>query len=215
MTVFNEDTHAGEFLVSEANGHRSRESITIASGEDLKAGHVLGRTGGSGSAAASADSGNTGNGSMGSITVGGAAVNGDYRLWFVEPATDAGEFVVEDPQGNQVGQGTVASEFSGGGLTFTLADGGTDFAPGDAFTITVSGQTYEYKEYDPTNGDGSEIAAGILYDAVDATTGAEDGVAIVRDAEFDDASLTWFSGASDAQKTTGKLELEKLGVVAR
>lgn len=43
MTVFNEGRHAAEFLVSEANGHRSRETITIASGEDLEAGAVLGQ----------------------------------------------------------------------------------------------------------------------------------------------------------------------------
>lgn len=215
MTVFNEARHAGEFLVSEANGHRSREQITIASGEVLKAGHVLGRTGSSGSASESADSGNTGDGTIGSITVGGAAINGDYRLWFVEPATDAGEFVVDDPQGNQVGQGTVAVEFDAGGLTFTLADGDSDFEVGDAFTITVSGQTYEYKEYDPTNDDGSEVAAAILYDAVDAADGAEDGVGIVRDAEVAEDALTWFDSATDAEQTTGKLELEKRGIVAR
>lgn len=43
MTVFNEGRHAAEFLVSEANGHRSRETVTIASGEDLAAGAVLGQ----------------------------------------------------------------------------------------------------------------------------------------------------------------------------
>lgn len=43
MTVFNEGRHAAEFLVSEANGHRSRETVTIASGENLEAGAVLGQ----------------------------------------------------------------------------------------------------------------------------------------------------------------------------
>ncbi len=215
MTVLNEGRHAAEFLVSEANGHRSRETITIASGENLEAGHILGRTGSSGSAEATADTGNTGDGTMGAITVGGAAINGDHRLWFVEPATDAGEFVVEDPRGNQVGQGTVGTEFSGGGLTFTLSDGATDFSPGDGFTISVSGQTYEYKEHNPVNSDGSEVAAAVLYGAVDATAGATEGVVIVRDAEIDKAALTWFSGATDAQKTTGLLALERRGIVGR
>lgn len=41
MTL-NEDTHAGEFMVSEANGDRSREEITVVDGQTLKAGHVVG-----------------------------------------------------------------------------------------------------------------------------------------------------------------------------
>lgn len=42
MTTLTEGTHTGEFIVSEANGFRSRETITVASGNDLKACTVLG-----------------------------------------------------------------------------------------------------------------------------------------------------------------------------
>jgi len=38
-----ETGHAGGFILSEANGKRSRENVTIAEGENLKAGAVLGR----------------------------------------------------------------------------------------------------------------------------------------------------------------------------
>jgi len=41
MTVFTEAAHTAEFILSEANGHRSRESGTLASGENLAAGTVL------------------------------------------------------------------------------------------------------------------------------------------------------------------------------
>ncbi|WP_018516475.1 head decoration protein [Rhizobium leguminosarum] len=41
MTVFTEAAHTAEFILSEANGHRSRESGTLASGQNLKAGTVL------------------------------------------------------------------------------------------------------------------------------------------------------------------------------
>lgn len=44
MTTLTEGRHAGEFLVSEANGDRSRETGTLLSGQNLKAGTVLGRT---------------------------------------------------------------------------------------------------------------------------------------------------------------------------
>jgi hypothetical protein len=42
--VFNEKRHDGGFLISEANGHRSRERAVIASSADLEAGTVLGLT---------------------------------------------------------------------------------------------------------------------------------------------------------------------------
>lgn len=37
-----ETGHAGGFIMSEANGHRSRENVTLVSGQVVKAGEVLG-----------------------------------------------------------------------------------------------------------------------------------------------------------------------------
>ena len=55
MTVLIEGRHPGEFLMSEANGQRSRENITIASGAGIIApGTVLGRITASGKCLASA-----------------------------------------------------------------------------------------------------------------------------------------------------------------
>lgn len=82
--------------------------------------------------------GNTGNGAMGAITVSAGAKAGVYTLTVVEPAANAGAFVVEDPDGIIIGHGTVAVAFSAGGLAFTLADGATDFVSGDTFLITVA-----------------------------------------------------------------------------
>ncbi len=45
MIVLTEGKHAGEFIVSEANGHRSREIATVLSGENLVAGQVVQRDG--------------------------------------------------------------------------------------------------------------------------------------------------------------------------
>lgn len=42
MATLIESRHAGGFIISEANGHRSRETITVASGQVLQAGHVVG-----------------------------------------------------------------------------------------------------------------------------------------------------------------------------
>ena len=55
MTVLLETRHPGEFLLSEANGQRSRETITLASGAGiLAAGTVLGKVTASGKYVASA-----------------------------------------------------------------------------------------------------------------------------------------------------------------
>lgn len=43
MTSLVETGHAGGFLLSEANGTYSRETVTIASGQNLLAGAVLGK----------------------------------------------------------------------------------------------------------------------------------------------------------------------------
>lgn len=55
MTVLNEGRHPGEFLLTEANGQRSRENITVASGAGVIApGTVLGKVTASGKYLASA-----------------------------------------------------------------------------------------------------------------------------------------------------------------
>lgn len=41
MTALSEGRNAAEFIISEANGHRSRETATVKSGETLAAGEVV------------------------------------------------------------------------------------------------------------------------------------------------------------------------------
>jgi hypothetical protein len=41
MTVYTEGRHTAEYIVSEANGTRSRETVTLLAGNDLPAGAVL------------------------------------------------------------------------------------------------------------------------------------------------------------------------------
>lgn len=123
-------------------------------------GTVLGKTLVSGSAAAVAGSGNTGNGTMGSITVSSHARIGTYTLRINVANTNAGAFEIRNQNGALVGTGNVASAFVGGGLAFTLADGSTDFAVGDTFTITVTG-TEKYKILENTASDGSATFSGV------------------------------------------------------
>ncbi len=46
MTVFTEGRHAAEFILSEANGQRSRENGEVAAGETLAAGEIVELSGG-------------------------------------------------------------------------------------------------------------------------------------------------------------------------
>ena len=88
----------------------------------------------------------------------------------IEPGTDAGKFSVEDPDGILIGVATVAVAFSAH-LTFTIADGATDFVAGDSFTITVAAGSGKVKQIDFAATDGSNAPCGLLY--VDTT--APDG----------------------------------------
>lgn len=214
MTTLTEGFHAGEFLVYEEEKNYSRDAITVLSGQNLVAGAVLGRIE-VGTASSAATGGNTGNGAMGAVTVGAGAQAGAYSVKITEAATNAGNFQVTDPQGDVVGVGTVAVAFSGGGLSFTLADGATDFAVGDSFTLTVAAGSKKFVEHDPAGTDGRQVASAILFDAVDATSADQPGVAITRLAEVNGNEITWKSGISSPNKTAGIAALAAAGIIVR
>jgi hypothetical protein len=67
----------------------------------------------------------------------GVALNGAYSVKF----TDATHFNMYDPNGVQMEPGTAGTAYSDGGIGFTITAGGTAFAAGDGFTITVTNQT--------------------------------------------------------------------------
>lgn len=80
--------------------------------------------------------GNVGNGVMGTITRTNPKA-GVFTLTMTSSGPTAA-FSVTDPDGIALPAGAVASAYNQGGLAFTLADGSTDFAIGDSFTITES-----------------------------------------------------------------------------
>ncbi len=212
MPELTEGQHKSEFIVSEANGTLSRESITVLSGQNLKPGHVLGKVL-DGSATGAAVAGNTGNGTIGSVDANTSAKKGVYTLSCIEPAANGGTFSVEDPDGVTIGTAVVGTPYAGV-IEFTIADGATDFVAGDRFTVTVAG-VEKFKEYNPANTDGSQIAVALLLDYADATAADIPGVAIVRQAEVNAGELVWFTGASDNQKAAGLGYLQAVGIIAR
>lgn len=308
VTPFTEVWHNGGFLVSEANGHLSRDQVTLVSGTNYLAGMVLGKITTGATATSAAMGTNTGNGTMGAVTLttvptqigtydvtftaataftvtapngatatgstgsafsglglgftitagstamvagdgfdivttakvgaasaaatakasntgdatcgtvscnGPAAQVGVYKVVIVEPGTNVGTFYVEAPDGTLVGDGVVATGFSGGGLSFTLADGSTDFVSGDSFAITVAEGSGKWAQYNPGAVNGSQIAAGILFGAKNATSADKDGVVIARMAEVNASELVWRGGLAASQKTIALAQLKNAGIVAR
>jgi len=219
MTTLTEKFHSGGFLVTEANGRRSRGVGTILSGAGVVlTGAVVGKITVAGVTSA-AFAGNTGDGAMGAITGGAGRKVGVYKLVIIEPAANAGKFSVEDPDGITIGTGTVAVAFSAGGLAFTLADGAADFIAGDGFNLTVAAGSLKYVPYDPDGTDGRQIAAAILWgtggDSVDATSADKSATLIVRDAEVNTSELVWGAGVDAGEQATGLSHLTALGIVAR
>lgn len=195
MTTFTEDFHAGAFIVSEGNGFISRDHVTIASGQKLKAGAVLGKIT-AGAITAAAVAGNTGNGAIGDVTAGNGIMPGVYKAICIEAGTNAGIFEVFAPNGVLLGKATVAVAFAGA-VNFTIADGATDFVSGDAFTITVAAGSGKYVAYDGAAADGSDVAAGILFAPVDATAADRPGTTVARLAEVN-ASMLVFDDSQEA-----------------
>ncbi len=102
MTEVKEGQHKAEFIVTETEGTISRETVTLLTGQNLKAGHVLGKVS-VGTASAQASSGNTGNGTISAVTVGAGAKAGDYKITCIDPVAGRGLFTDVDPVGETIG----------------------------------------------------------------------------------------------------------------
>lgn len=217
VTPLQELRHEGGYVVWDpSNGMLTREAVTLLSGAGIcTSGLVLGAELTAGAATSAALGTNTGNGVMGAITVGPAAKVGDYKLIITDPAANAGAFIVEDPTGIEIGHGNVAAAFNAGGLSFTLADGATDFAAGDSFTITVTG-VLKYAAYEPAAANGLQNACAILWSGYrDATSADKKAVANVRGPmKVQAAELIYGANVTTTNQQNAALAaLAKLGIL--
>lgn len=220
MSVKTLPASAGDWLKHESDPRYTRDAVTLLSTGSVRtipSGTVLGRIVAATPATAAAAEGNTGDGAMGAVAVGLGAEPGTYRLAMAEAATNGGSFAVTAPDGRLVGLGRVGAAFAGGGLSFTLADGSTDFAVGDAFTITVAAGSGGFVELDPEGALGSARPAAILVDPVTVpATGDAAGLALVRGPAIVRADgLAWPDAFEDADEAAGRQALAALGIVAR
>lgn len=186
------------------------DTVTLTGAAALARGAVLGPVVTAATAVAAAGT-NTGNGVMGAVTAAGLAQEGVYQLRLTKAVANAGDFEVIDPRGVLVGVGSVGVAYNAGGLSFTLADGATDFVVGDTFAITVSALTTKYKLSTAAATDGSEVPEVILADAADPS-GGDVSVGVYRMGEVNARSLVLGAGHT----TTGvKAHLARRGLFVK
>lgn len=215
MTTFTEGNHAGEYIVSQASGTRSRDIVTLLSGNDLGTGTVLGKA--ALGTAVTSGAGNTGDGviTMDAATpVLAPAKAGIYKATCIAVAANGGTFRVEDPDGFVLGDVAVGATFAND-IKFVIADGAADYIVGDKFTITVAVGSGKYGALDLAAINGMETAAAILYDDVDASLADKPAVVTSRDCEVKTTRLVWPAGITDNQKAAALAQLAALGIIAR
>jgi hypothetical protein len=131
-----ETTHAGGFLLSEANRNRSRSNGTLASGQDLTAGAVLGQITQAQAAAPIPAIVGTGTGLMSALTFGPAVQTGSYVITLLATSATAA-FSVVAPDGNALPNGAVGTAYASDHLSFLISNGGT-MTTGDVYTVAVT-----------------------------------------------------------------------------
>lgn len=223
MTLLIEARHPGDFIVSEAEGFRSRETAVIGVSQTIVVGQVLGKTAviAGATSSAVADSGNTGNGAITldvTTPVLAPARDGVYRAVCIEPAENGGVFAVFDPSGVEIGTVAVGATFATE-IKFGIADGAMDFAAGDAFSIIVGIESIadeRYKALDLMATDGSARAAAVAVHPCVTGAGETKRIAIIDcDAELRAADLTWPAGITAPQKAERVEQLRRRGIKLR
>lgn len=216
QTPLVEVRHNGGFLVSEANGHRSRDHGILSGAVKIEAGTVLGRKVG-GTATVSPKAGNTGNGTFtldATTPVVGGAMPGTYAVRCTVAAANGGTFRVLSPAGAVLGDVAVGATFNDQ-IKFVIADGATDFVVGDEFDVLVSALSHTYVPLSLTATDGTQVAAAIAFNNVDATSADQPDTIVTRDCEVNGSELIWPGAANAAQIATGTAQLAALGIVSR
>ena len=211
--VLYEHYYDGAFLISEEEQHRSRDNgvISNASGSDLllDAGLILAHAAGAVTAGAK-PSGNVGTGTIGTLSAGIGAVVGTYRVLF----TGATTFNVFDPNNAQLGAGATGTAFSDE-VVFTITAGGTAFAAGDGFYVTVADGGWA-----PFTAATPPVGLGILYNRARVpASGSKKVTVVTRQAQVNKEELVWdpsigvagaissVAGANTGNGTIGSLSI--------
>ena len=142
--VLSEGRHAGEFLLEERAADGSRENIPVLSGQNLKAGAVIGRIKYGIGRISLPPVGGTGDGTASAVFAGPEVEVGNYVLTCTAVATHGGVFSLTTPSAKALPAFTMTpgtggtTTYTSRHINFSITDGATDFIVGDAFTFVVS-----------------------------------------------------------------------------
>lgn len=215
-TSYSERDYLDDWLKHEDDdGYYSRSQEVLTGSAALKSGTVLGKILTAGATVA-ADGGNTGNGVLtvdATDPVLAGAADGDYVVECITAATNGGTFRVSAPTGEVLGDVAVGDTFADR-IKFAIADGATDFAVGDKFTVTAASGSGKFTQLDPAATTGAEIAAGILVSDADPSAADVDCVVIERKAVIASAHLIWPAGITAGQKTLALENLTAIGIIS-
>ena len=185
-------------------------SITLITGQNLTRGAVLGQI--TIAAGTVTPGSNTGDGTCTGLALaaGGPAKVGSYNLECVEAITNSGRFKLVDPDGVVLSDQIIIAVSSTvtpiiAGITFTLADGATDFIVGDSFAITVIAGSLKYNLSLAAATDGSQTPMAILSEDTDASAADKTTLAYTKGG-FNENSLTVGTGHTVASIREGLRE---------
>lgn len=156
----------------------------------------------------------TGTGVMSGLSLGPRAMLGTYKV-LVMATSATGALQITAPDGQLLPAGKIGTAYTSDHINFSVADGGT-MTLGDYYNIVVAGYAApEASLWDPTAVNGANEAFGILLAATDATSAAQDAVAVTRLAEVAIDRLAWKTTVTAAQKVEAYRQLAARHVIAR
>jgi len=181
--------HTNSTLIRGSGIALRTRKVILAAGAVFALGSVLGIATISAATAAPKQGGNTGNGTISAVTLKTDAKLGIYTVRM----TDATHFDVHDPDGLLLEEAVAVGAAVSNDLGFTVTAGGTAFAVGDGFDITVAPGSNKAKLAAAAGLDGSDEPSLVLPYAVDATGGDVEAMAY-ESGDFIEENLVFGDG---------------------
>lgn len=218
--VLTEGVRPGAAIMSEGNFHISREEGLVPAETVIAANALVARmAAGAAAVGITTSYAGTGNGvlTLASPAYNGQVKNGVYKATCITVAANGGTFRVEDPEGKEIGSVAVGAAFNKA-VKFTIADGATDFALGDEFSLNVSvdEEDFVYVPFVPAGTDGSEVpVAYSIYSVVTLANQTKSTALITNDAELNGNCINWPAGITDVQRNDAINALRERGIKVR
>ena len=191
MTALTESKNIGDLLKYELDKNYCREVVTIASGQNLKMGTVLGISNGKYTAGVNC------------TTVGD--VNAEGNLSVTGNLSITGGTV-------SITGGTSATTTENEVETTTITGGAISVTGG---TASISGATLEIEDGTVSLNADRIFASAVLLEDVDASSADKQALVLKRASIVDEASLIFPLSATDEQKSKFKKDLARSGILVR